>query len=202
MIPRFSPPRSSRTVLGRIAVLYPECSHYQVQPGQLFTNGRSRISISTRPQRTLKWMAMKKLRLHPACKLFPRLPKDELNALAADIAANGLRNSVVRYPKSPCRLQNRQGEAYIHRMGRHGQSRGMGHQRKSDSQTPFRQPTSGDCRRFVANVGAGGQGSPTIEPGQREKGSKIVGYLIRESQHRRRQDRQDQLHLRRNRQGD
>ena len=40
---------------------------------------------------------MKKLAFHPACLLFPRLPKDELNALAADIKANGLRNSVVRY---------------------------------------------------------------------------------------------------------
>ena len=39
----------------------------------------------------------KKLTFHPACLLFPRLPKDELNALAADIKANGLRNSVVRY---------------------------------------------------------------------------------------------------------
>ena len=40
---------------------------------------------------------MKKLSLHPACKLFPQLPKDELRALAADIKANGLQNSIVLY---------------------------------------------------------------------------------------------------------
>ncbi len=40
---------------------------------------------------------MKKLTFHPACLLFPKLPKDELKALAADIKANGLRNSVVLY---------------------------------------------------------------------------------------------------------
>ena len=40
---------------------------------------------------------MKKLSLHPACKLFPQLPKDELKALAADIKANGLQNSIVLY---------------------------------------------------------------------------------------------------------
>ena len=40
---------------------------------------------------------MKKLTYHPACLLFPKLPKDELKALAADINANGLPNSVVRY---------------------------------------------------------------------------------------------------------
>ena len=40
---------------------------------------------------------MKKLSLHPACKLFPQLPRDELKALAADIKANGLQNSVVLY---------------------------------------------------------------------------------------------------------
>ena len=33
---------------------------------------------------------MKKLSLHPACKLFPQLPKDELRALAADIKAIGI----------------------------------------------------------------------------------------------------------------
>ena len=38
-----------------------------------------------------------KLTFHPACLLFPQLPKDELKALAADIKANGLRNPVVRY---------------------------------------------------------------------------------------------------------
>lgn len=38
---------------------------------------------------------MRKLRLHPACKLFPQLPKEELRQLAADIKANGLQNSIV-----------------------------------------------------------------------------------------------------------
>ncbi len=40
---------------------------------------------------------MRKLSLHPACKLFPQLPKDELRALAADIKNNGLQNSIVLY---------------------------------------------------------------------------------------------------------
>jgi SAM-dependent methyltransferase len=40
---------------------------------------------------------MKKISYHPACLLFPKLPRDELKALAADIKANGLRNPVVRY---------------------------------------------------------------------------------------------------------
>ena len=44
----------------------------------------------------VEWMAMKNLRLHPACKL-SQLPKDELKALAADIKANGLQNSIVLY---------------------------------------------------------------------------------------------------------
>jgi len=38
---------------------------------------------------------MKRLQLHSACKLFPELPEDELQQLAADIKANGLRNPVV-----------------------------------------------------------------------------------------------------------
>ena len=38
---------------------------------------------------------MKRLQLHPACKLFPQLPEDELQQLAQDIRANGLRNPVV-----------------------------------------------------------------------------------------------------------
>jgi hypothetical protein len=38
---------------------------------------------------------MKQLQLHPACKLFPQLPDDELQQLAEDIKANGLRNPVV-----------------------------------------------------------------------------------------------------------
>ncbi len=38
-----------------------------------------------------------KITFHPACLLFPKLPKDELKALAADIKANGLQNPVVRY---------------------------------------------------------------------------------------------------------
>jgi len=40
-------------------------------------------------------MARKKYAFHPACKLFPRLPDDELQALADDIAANGLKNAIV-----------------------------------------------------------------------------------------------------------
>ena len=42
---------------------------------------------------------MKKRRYsyHPACLLFPRLGKAELQELAADIKANGLQNPVVRY---------------------------------------------------------------------------------------------------------
>jgi DNA modification methylase len=37
------------------------------------------------------------MKFHPACLLFPELPKEELKALADDIKANGLRNSVVLY---------------------------------------------------------------------------------------------------------
>jgi ParB-like chromosome segregation protein Spo0J len=40
---------------------------------------------------------MKKLTFHPACLLFPQLPKNELRALAADIKANGLQKSIVLY---------------------------------------------------------------------------------------------------------
>jgi DNA modification methylase len=40
---------------------------------------------------------MKKLTLHPACKLFPKLTKEELKELAADIKANGLQNPIVLY---------------------------------------------------------------------------------------------------------
>ncbi len=36
-----------------------------------------------------------KLQLHAACKLFPQIPDDELQQLADDIRANGLRNPVV-----------------------------------------------------------------------------------------------------------
>ena len=35
---------------------------------------------------------MKRLQLHPACKLFPELPDAELQQLADDIKANGVRN--------------------------------------------------------------------------------------------------------------
>jgi hypothetical protein len=38
---------------------------------------------------------MKRLQLHSACKLFPELAEDELEQLAQDIKANGLRNPVV-----------------------------------------------------------------------------------------------------------
>ena len=37
------------------------------------------------------------MKFHPACLLVPQLPKEELKALADDIKANGLRNSVVLY---------------------------------------------------------------------------------------------------------
>lgn len=40
---------------------------------------------------------MPKYRFHPACTIFPPLPADELRELADDIAANGLRNSIVLY---------------------------------------------------------------------------------------------------------
>ena len=38
---------------------------------------------------------MKRLQLHPACKLFPKLGKTELQELADDIKANGLQNPIV-----------------------------------------------------------------------------------------------------------
>lgn len=38
-----------------------------------------------------------KYTFHPACLLFPRLGKEELQELADDIKANGLRNPIVRY---------------------------------------------------------------------------------------------------------
>ena len=38
---------------------------------------------------------MKRLQLHPACKLFPKLNDAELQELADDIRANGLQNSIV-----------------------------------------------------------------------------------------------------------
>jgi hypothetical protein len=38
-----------------------------------------------------------KIKFHPACLLFPRLPKDELKSLAADIKLKGLLHGVVRY---------------------------------------------------------------------------------------------------------
>ena len=40
---------------------------------------------------------MKKTRYsyHPACKLFPRLPDDQLQDLADDIKRNGLQNPIV-----------------------------------------------------------------------------------------------------------
>jgi hypothetical protein len=38
-----------------------------------------------------------KYRYHPACLLFPKLGRQELQELADDIEVNGLRNSVVRY---------------------------------------------------------------------------------------------------------
>jgi 16S rRNA G966 N2-methylase RsmD len=40
---------------------------------------------------------MKKLTLHPACRLFPQLGKEKLQQLAADIKANGLLNPIVLY---------------------------------------------------------------------------------------------------------
>ena len=53
------------------------------------------FSVSTCPQPMLKWTAMKKLTFHPACLLFPQLPKDELRQLADDIKARGLLNDIV-----------------------------------------------------------------------------------------------------------
>ncbi len=38
---------------------------------------------------------MASLNIHPACSLFPRLPEEELQALADDIKANGLLNPIV-----------------------------------------------------------------------------------------------------------
>ena len=40
---------------------------------------------------------MKRPPLHPACKIFPALPDQELRELAEDIAANGLQNPIVLY---------------------------------------------------------------------------------------------------------
>ena len=40
-------------------------------------------------------MPRTKYRFHPACTIFPRLPDDQLQDLADDIAANGLRNPIV-----------------------------------------------------------------------------------------------------------
>lgn len=40
---------------------------------------------------------MPKYRFHPACTIFPPLSDDELQELADDIAANGLRNPIVLY---------------------------------------------------------------------------------------------------------
>jgi hypothetical protein len=40
---------------------------------------------------------MKNLKYHPACLLFPRLGKAELEELAADIKANGQRNPIILY---------------------------------------------------------------------------------------------------------
>lgn len=40
---------------------------------------------------------MPKYRFHPACTIFPPLPDDELQELADDIAANGLRNPIVLF---------------------------------------------------------------------------------------------------------
>ena len=40
-------------------------------------------------------MPRTKYRFHPACTIFPQLPDDDLQDLADDIAANGLRNPIV-----------------------------------------------------------------------------------------------------------
>ncbi len=40
-------------------------------------------------------MSRTKYRFHPACTVFPQLPEVDLQDLAADIAANGLRNPIV-----------------------------------------------------------------------------------------------------------
>jgi ParB-like chromosome segregation protein Spo0J len=48
-------------------------------------------------EKMIKLDGMKKLTLHPACRLFPQLEKVELKELAADIKANGLQNPIVLY---------------------------------------------------------------------------------------------------------
>jgi len=50
---------------------------------------------------------MRRPPLHPACKIFPALGQDELQELADDIAANGLRNAIVMYQKKILDGRNR-----------------------------------------------------------------------------------------------
>ena len=39
--------------------------------------------------------------LHPACKLFPPLGREELEELADDIKRNGLQNDIILFPCRP-----------------------------------------------------------------------------------------------------
>jgi hypothetical protein len=49
------------------------------------------------PQSTLEAAGL--VRVHPVADLFPLMPEDELQELADDIAANGLREPLVRTRK-------------------------------------------------------------------------------------------------------
>ena len=53
------------------------------------------LSIFARPLSGIGGFELKRISLHPACKLFPKLNDDELRELADDIEANGLQNAIV-----------------------------------------------------------------------------------------------------------